>query len=227
MAKTSKKPATKPAGKRRVDEDEEDLFAEEAEEVEETGDDEEEGDVPSSAAGGSKYWQGVFSNLGSGSAGNFVFPKGGKTQVRLLNKHGTPFYIEVPSYFRGKERVKYIFPVWDPTKKDEEGEPDYTIRGLVVPKTAFKAIVAYLAEGYEFFHPLKGHGITLARSGEGRDTAYSVIPSAKPVVLPNGLKTPLAKFTWKAMRAEYNKLRSAKPGGDGDGNGEPSDDGDW
>lgn len=235
MAVKSKKPvkgATKPKTRRPADE-EEDLLEDEGgfgeEEETEEEEDEEVRTNNGTTAGGAKYWKNVFDNLGQGGNSSFIFPKNGKTQVRLIRKEGAPFYVEVPSFYRGKERTKYLLMAWNPNAKDDDGNTEYMIRGLVVPKTAFKAIAAHLAEDYDFFNPKSGHGLTLVRSGEGRDTAYTVIPSAKPVPLPQQLKGVLAKTSFKLLIAEYKKLRSSKPSEDGaeGGDEESSDDSDW
>lgn len=220
-AKTSKR---RPAEEEEI---EEELgFGEEGDETEE--EDVEVGTNNGSVTGGADYWKGVFENLGQGNS-NFIFPKGGKTNVRLIRKSDAPFYVEVPSFYKGRERTKYLIMAWNPAAKDEStGEKIYEVRGLIIPKTAFKAIAAHLAEGYEFFHPLQGHGITLVRSGEGRDTSYTVIPSAKPVPLPQQLKPALAKTSFKTLVAEYKKMKSSRPEGESaNGTEEAEDESDW
>lgn len=173
---------------------------------------------------GPDYWKDVLDGLGAAGGGSdFIFPKNGKTLVRLIQRPNSPFYAEVESTFRNRTKTKYMLMAWKPAAKDEEAEDK--VRGLILPKTAFKAIVALLAEGYEFFDPTKGHGLSIVRSGEALDTNYTIVPSNKEVPLPVSLKKQIAETSFDKLIKTYDEMRNRR-GGKSTGSGEGSADGD-
>lgn len=126
-------------------------------------------------------WEAMLESLEAGGAnGNILFPKSGKTRIKLVledDDDEASWYTEAVGEFNGKVRTRYIlraavlFPAQDEKK----------LMGVVVAKTAMKAIVGMLAEKYDLTDPEEGHGITLSKTGEGLNTTWGATPSPKPI----------------------------------------------
>ena len=121
--------------------------------------------------------------LESGS-GAFVFPKKGKTRIRLVVPKGlteTEFFLPVVNSY-GKNRYLVLAVV--PDRDDEEDNKKAKVRPVILPKTALTEIVQNCIEGYDFFSEEEARGVTIIRSGEGRTgTSYSVVASPQAVPL--------------------------------------------
>lgn len=143
------------------------------------------------AKGAAPNWGDVLSTLKSG--GDFIYPKDGRTKLRLLPFE--PQYAEAESVYRGKIRTKYLIPCLD-----EAGEK---VKVLVLSAAAFRPLVALLAEGYEFFDPDEGVGLTIVRSGSGRDTSWMYIPSKHPMEVDDEILDALEDFDLEEKAAEY------------------------
>jgi hypothetical protein len=127
-----------------------------------------------------EYWQKVLDGIGE--EGQFMFLKKAKTRIRLVmpDKGSRKPFRTVTSIYRGKPRTKYMM-----LAVDMDADEGFQVRGMVAGKRAYKAIVSFLAEGYDLFNPTKGYGLTLIKTGTGPDTSYTAIPSHKPVPLPD------------------------------------------
>ena len=147
-------------------------------------------------------WGEVLENLASGGSSAFIFPKGGRTKVRLLRRPDQDPFTTITSEYQGREKEKYVILAIN--MADTESE-ELTVKGLVLPKTAFRSVVTLLNEGYELFSPSEGSGLTIIRSGAGLDTSYSILPSQKPVAIDEALidKAP----TWEKIHEEYESFR--------------------
>lgn len=173
-------------------------------------------------AGDQEFWANLLGTLDKGTANSsMIFPKDGKTLVRLIRKPKSPFYIEVDSTYRQKTKVKYLMMAYQPITKDGE---ELKVKGLLVAKTVFKAIVALLSEGYDFFNPITGHGLTIIRSGTGLDTNYTVVPSAKEVPIPAEIKKQVMELTLEGLKKSYEEANKARQNGSGKEGGHVADD---
>lgn len=162
------------------------------------------------------YWKNVFQGLDTAGNSKFIFPKTGKLKVRLLQGNGQPFFTEVNSTYMKKTKKKYLLLAWSPERQDESNNPLYEVQALILPKTAWKAIAGFLAEGYDFFSRKGGYGVTIIRSGVGRDTSYTVMPSKNPILLPPQLLESLAETTLDGMVEEFNSMMESRSGDDAD-----------
>jgi len=155
------------------------------------------------------FWDGVLDSLTTGSS-DFIFPKEGRHRLRLVGVKKQGYYREVPSSYRGREKMKYLVPA---VNLGEETEEESKLKYLIVPKTALKMIISLLKEGYPIFNNgPDGYGITLVRSGAGRDTSYSVLPSRKPFPLPEGIDPNEANLDEAAK--SYVNVNSKSPRGE-------------
>lgn len=142
-----------------------------------------------------EVFQNMLDGLKSGAGGKFQFLGEGKTRLRLVMPQGTTdprdFYTETTRVYRGKERTRYLFlaQVVGATGKDVPEEIKNKVSPIVAPKTVLQGILALLAEGYDLLSP-NGNGVTVIRSGKGLETSYNVIPSPKPIPLPDELEWP-------------------------------------
>jgi len=126
-------------------------------------------------------WQAMLDSLEAGGAnGNILFPKSGKTRIKLVledDDDEESWYTEVQGEFEGKVRSRYIIRgcVLFPAQEEKK------IMGILVAKTAMKGIVGLLSEGYDLFDPEDGHGITISKTGALLTTSWGITPSPKPV----------------------------------------------
>lgn len=153
------------------------------------------------------YWSNLLDQLQKGG-GDFLFLKPGKHHLRLVQppKGERPF-LEVKTHYRGKPRTKYMVLVVDMDEDEKK------IRGALLARTAWQGIVSLLAEGFELFDADNGYGVTVIRSGSGLNTEYSVLPSRKPVPLPNEVRnqeTPSLADTAQAYLEMQKKRESGK-----------------
>jgi hypothetical protein len=159
-------------------------------------------------------WTKVLNSLKTTS--RWVMPKNGRTKARLvLPDENDPrhFYEEVKNSYMGNVRSKYMVFALLFEGENVTPEMSTTVTPLVVPKTVLKGIISLLAEGYDLFGP-DGHGITVTRTGKGLNTSYSVLPSRKPVDLPEDMAWPeesieeLADdFTETSMRRDEERIQ--------------------
>jgi hypothetical protein len=152
----------------------------------------------------------LLDSIGSGTGGEFFFVKSPKTKVRLLNFQDDPqeFFAPVKTVYRNKEKTKFMIfakvigvdgqgakPLGDNWKNK--------VAPLVITKTALKAIITLLAEGYDLFDPEEGYGVTIIRSGSGTDTDYTATPSRDPIPVDlNSLEMPEVDLFEMAARLE-------------------------
>lgn len=163
-------------------------------------------------------WDRVMDDLQSGGSSDFIFCKQDRTRLRLVQKEGQPAFTTIPSTYQGRTKDKYMILAVDMAV--DEGER--TVRGVILSKTPFKAIVQLLQEGYDFFDPEEGFGVTVRRSGSGLDTQYAVMPSQKPLPMdPEWIEENSPTFD--DLKEKYAEM-SARRSGDGDSD-EKS--GDW
>lgn len=157
---------------------------------------------------------------------DFIFCKGAKTRVRLIGLGNDPrqYYREVPSTFRNRTRSKYIVLGFN-VQKDAEESP--SLKAIVLPKTALKAIGGLQQEGYELFKQ-DGRGCTIIKTGSEQQTSYTVSPSPKTVPIPADI---LAEAEAKGLDYFYHLWikREADRGkdGGGDGEGTSGEESDW
>lgn len=162
-------------------------------------------------------WEQLLEELQSGGSANFIFAKKPKNRIRLIRDPKQPVFAEVSSTFRrqgveGTTKTKYMILAVDLTAPEDDEE--VKVKGLIVSKTVFRSIVALITEGYEFFDPTTGHGVTISKSGVGLQTQYSVMPSQKAQPLDPDLLKDLPLLS--TLQEEYVKLNSRQ----GNGNAE-------
>jgi len=150
-------------------------------------------------------WDDLLDNLKAGS-GNFIYPKDGKTRLRLLPTD--PRYAEATSLYQGNPRIKYLIAAYDP----EADNP--TVKVVVLTKAAFRSLVAMITEGYEFFDLDEGFGLTIVRSGSGGDTSWMILPSRKAIPVDEDVREALEDFDLEAQVKDYedNQKRRAAEG---------------
>ena len=139
-------------------------------------------------------WNEILNELKT--TGQWYRPKDGRTRVRLVLPEDTnprEFFKEVQSSYNGNIKTRYMVLglILDGTGATEEMST--TVTPIVIAKTVLKGIVSLLAEGYELFGE-DGHGVTINRSGQGLNTDYSILPSRKPVDLPDDITWPTETF---------------------------------
>jgi hypothetical protein len=121
------------------------------------------------------------SQTGKGG-GRFYHPPAGKTKARIVLPQGEnplAFYREVTTQWG---RTKYLVAAVVLEGPDLGADYKPQLRALVLPLTVIKSLVAYLAEGFDLFDPVQGHGISITREGTGpKDTRYTVNPSPRPI----------------------------------------------
>jgi len=130
-------------------------------------------------------WQAVLDDLGAESNDpRLFFLKGGRNRLRLIPEDPQDpksFFTTVTRTYQGQSRVKFLIRALV-MSNDEDATP--SIRAIPIGKTAMKAILNLLAEGYDLLDPKTGHGVTIVRSGSALDTSYTVVSSPKPVPVP-------------------------------------------
>lgn len=151
-------------------------------------------------------WGSILDSLQSEGGAGFIFPKGSRTRVRLLQGEGQPAFVTVESTFTQGERTtvktKYLLPAIQP---DADGDDADKVKGLIVPKTVFRAIAELANEGWDLWSPDGGYGITIARSGTGLETKYSVMPSKNAVEVDSSL---LESIDIAKMAEDYNAFQN-------------------
>src|SRR5690554_6036191 len=110
------------------------------------------------------FWRDVLERVEStGGGSNFIFPKAGRTRVRLVADPEERYFTEVKTNYRGRQKTKFLILAYD------LGEEDPELRGMIIPRTVFRAIVGLITEGYELWDPDEGRGIVIVRTGSGRE----------------------------------------------------------
>lgn len=148
-------------------------------------------------------WEEILNQLNQG--GDIFFVKDGRTQLRLVPEDPSnkkSFFHETSRLYRGQRRTKYLIRAFLP-KLDPPG-----IKAVPVGPTVLKSILGLLAEGYELLDPEEGHGITIVRRGSGLDTSYNVMPSPKPVPMPEefvDLETSLEEIAEQLEEGDVNR----------------------
>lgn len=138
-------------------------------------------------------WQKMLDDLPSGQGGPFFFLQQGKTKIKIVPVEGTEdFFAESRAIFQGKEKTKYVMLglVAGATGREIPQEDINRVQPIIIPKTVLRNILTLLAEGYDLLSADEGHGITIVKSGEGKNTTYSVLPSPKPVQTSTALNYP-------------------------------------
>lgn len=152
------------------------------------------------------FWQEVLQSLTVGSS-NFLFPREGRTRVRLGADRDGLYFLEVQTQYQGRIKTKFLLlavPM-------DEGEK--TWKGLIVPKTVFRSIATLAAEGYELWDPEEAHGITIVRTGSGLESSYSVLPSHKPIPLPREVREQEIPSLTELLRV-YQRIQARRWGGE-------------
>ncbi len=138
----------------------------------------------------------------------------------------TQFFRLGTTYFKGKPKQKAIFfaKIISTDLKDKLDERwQNKIVPVVVAKTALKAIISYLSEGYDFFGP-EGYGVVIMKSGKGTDTEYNVMPSPQPIPLDlKDYDTPEMNLDEYAELLTQNSMKRSEKLGEGGG----TEEGDW
>lgn len=170
--------------------------------------------IDKAAAKGTPNWGSLLEDLQAGGSANFIFAKKPRNRIRLIHDPAQPYFVEVSSTFRrngevGNTKTKYMVLAIEPETDDEDGPK---VKGLIVSKTVFRQIVGLLAEGYDFWDPEKGHGITINKTGTGLQTQYTVMPSQKSQPVSKDLMSDLPLLTH--LQDEYAKLNARSLNGD-------------
>lgn len=157
-------------------------------------------------------WQQLLDQMAEkGGNGSVFFPKKGKTRIRLAPIKGTDddFFVETKSVYKGKARSKYLLSAMVISTDAGELNERWVnkVVPVLVPGAVLKGILGLLAEGYDLLSP-EGHGITIVKTGGGLETTYSVMPSQKPMELPDDVTYPEQSF--EEIAEEYaNRADSA------------------
>lgn len=134
-------------------------------------------------------WANLLDELSTSASGPFFYPKAGKTRFRIVPiQHGgeevepQDFSYEVETTWQGRTKSRFLVrAVILGTDQGEISENFANkILPLVIPKSAFKSIIELLADDYELFDPEEGYGLTLNKTGSGKNTDYSILPSKSP-----------------------------------------------
>lgn len=157
-----------------------------------------------------EFWDKVLESLQGGDT-NFIFIKPGRTRVRLLRDKDGDFFREVESTFRNRTRTKYMLLAYSPDVEAEEGSS--IVKGLLLSKTAFRGAVTLQAEGYELFDPEEGYGLTIVRTGSGLDTDYTVLPSKKPILVPESVLSELEETDLGKVAKAYIEFSASRSSG--------------
>lgn len=164
------------------------------------------------------YYASLAEELDRKASREFLFLKEGNTKVKILpDPGGTPkFFEEVlrPGWQGAAPKIKYAFRVVNIENKDNAKE-----QVIIVGKTVFKTLIGFLSEGYDLLSP-GGNAVSITKSGAGLDTSYSVIPSPKPVPLP---QYEHLNMTWDEIKALLKQRdeegAAARAAGTAGGNG--------
>lgn len=175
--------------------------------------------------GSTQYWENLLDQLNTKGGTGFIFPKAGRTRVRLVKlPKEEAFHSSCESEYQGNVRTKYMIAAFSLDQNADE--LDEGIRGLLVPKTVWSGIVGLLANGYDLWDPVEGHGLTIIRQGTGFDTNYSVIPSPKPVSLTDEQKTMLEEEerTLADLVEDYQEMNTSQSSPNGNSNSDNPED---
>jgi len=149
-------------------------------------------------------WEELLNGLNA-SGGDVQFVKDGRTQLKLVledEDNRKSFYIESVRVYKGERRVKYLLRALMP-KLDPPA-----IKAIPVGKTVLKAIFQLLVEGYDLLDADEGHGLTIVKRGSGFETSYNVMPSPKPVPMPESysdLTTSLEDIAASLEESDINR----------------------
>lgn len=160
-------------------------------------------------------WQELLDDLGSESNDpRIYFIKAGRNRMRLVPEDNDPkkFFVKFSRTYDGTVRTKFLIRAVVMGKKND----DARIQAVPVGKVVITQILNLLTEGYELFHPTKGRGVTIVKSGQGREgTSYSTLTSPDPVPLPKGLldlTDKLAKIAADMQEADEKRAAENKGG---------------
>jgi len=167
-------------------------------------------------------WNAIYNQVGSVKTGQFLFPKAGKNRIRLLQHPDDEVpYRVVQNNYQGQIRDKYLFMGYSP----DDTEPD--LKGIVVPLTVFRAIVGYLAEGYEFFDSEAGLGITILRDQQGRRVNYQVMASRNPQEADEEIIKSMGDRNLDYFAKEWDDWQNRKAGTSSPSSKEEEEDDSW
>ena len=130
-------------------------------------------------------------------------PTDGKSRFRLIAPpSGEKLFVTITTSYEGKPRKRYGLLAVDLAARIE----DQSIKLLVLPATCWKAIVAFLSEGFDFFSP-EGLGVAIIRSGGkgGAKIQYNVIPSRKTIEILDEWKESYDGLTLVEKAKAYEK----------------------
>lgn len=223
---TPKKKAVKPQ-----DDDEEE---EEEEEEEDEAPKKKSSPKGKGKKSGGVDWQAMLDSLESGGiTGNILFPKSGKTRIKLVledDDDEESWYTEVQGEFQGRVRSRFILRgvVLFPAQEEKK------ILGIVVAKTAMKQIVSALAEGYNLTDAEEGHGITLSKTGSELNTTWGATPSPKPVEIEDFDEYEDDDSTLEELEKQLEEIAAKRAGStkkkgkkDSEGDEDEDEDEDW
>ena len=161
-------------------------------------------------------WAALLSDMSSGSSTTW-FLKAGRTQIRLLVEPGeeeesTPtFFGEVQTYWKGKARTKIALRalILASDGGDISVEKASQEHLVIVPKSALKAIIGLLMEGYDLLSEAEGRGIAIIKTGRGLGTSYSVVASPNAVPLDMSHVNRLEGDIW-TLCADFSQSQMEK-----------------
>lgn len=150
-----------------------------------------------------------------------------RLRVRLL-----PFsdpqniFIPVSSFYRGKERTKYMVPVWDITN----GVDNTNIRGLILTARTVRSIITQAAEGWDLFDKEEGYGLSLIKTGSGQNVSINITISPKPLAVPDNVMEAYEELDIEEEAAKWSKSQKDRATGaaaEVDDEDEGSSEGGW
>lgn len=153
-------------------------------------------------------WASLMNSFG-GDRSPVLFIKG-RHKIHLLPfKDANHIFEPVASFFKGKERTKYIVKVWN---MDDSENP---VRAALLPSKACKAILTLAVEGYELFDPKAGHAVILNKTGSGNQSEIGVTPSPKPIPVPPNVLELAEEMDLAQVAAEFSeRQREREESGD-------------
>lgn len=151
-------------------------------------------------------WAAVQAELdrGEGGGSQWLFPsKNPNLKVHLLSP-GDPAqlpYAEVNTSYQGKDRSKYLMYCTE--------APNGPIKVLVLPRTAFRSIVALLSNGWDLMSPKTGIPVILSKYQIGSRTSYTAVPfGAQPMVVSDEIVEELKGLTLAQAVQDFNDWQS-------------------
>jgi hypothetical protein len=161
----------------------------------------------------------------SGGQSHFLFPKAGKTRLRLLHledRDPGKLYTQVERLWQGKPKTKFMIRAIYYGVPATQGEPAPDPRevALVIPRQVLNQILQVASDGEtELFYD-GAVAVTIVRSGEGLNTSYQVIAGSKVAPPVHGLEhlpsldVLATEFkTWQDNRAAQAAAGGNKGGG--------------